>query len=456
MSANDALSAHVSARRNRDEIGTGSRSSRRAQQRSAVIARAAHGAAREPGLSDHRADGRGRRLPRPAADPGLRGRDLLLDVRDQAGRSAQRVRSAPTSRACCAAPTTSSSTSRTSSASSSARARRTAASTSKREEECLAACCGGAPMMMVDHVYHENLTPRRSTRSWTGWSERDGVRTESRASRPSTSTSPGRWRTTSSRRRLRGVGRRSSPAKMTPEEVIEEVKASGLRGRGGAGFPTGLKWSFMPRRRRGRSTSSATRTRASPGTCHDRDILRLQPARAGRGHGDRRLRDGRDGRLQLHARRVHGRAVPALRSGRRRGLRSRPARQEHPGLGHRFRPVHTSSAPAPTSAARRPRCSNRSKARRASRASSRRSRPTSACTASRRRSTTPRPRIGAGDHPQRRGLVRRPRASRTPAARRIFSVSGHVEEAGQLRAADGHPVQGPARDWPAASGKGAS
>ncbi|MDR3702087.1 MAG: NADH-quinone oxidoreductase subunit F, partial [Candidatus Sulfopaludibacter sp.] len=36
-------------------------------------------------------------------------------------------------------------------------------------------------------------------------------------------------------------------AKMTPEKIIEEVKASNLRGRGGAGFPTGMKWSFVPR-----------------------------------------------------------------------------------------------------------------------------------------------------------------------------------------------------------------
>ena len=42
---------------------------------------------------------------------------------------------------------------------------------------------------------------------------------------------------------------------MTQDEIINEVKASGLRGRGGAGFPTGMKWSFVPRSRPSRSTS---------------------------------------------------------------------------------------------------------------------------------------------------------------------------------------------------------
>jgi NADH-quinone oxidoreductase subunit F len=51
--------------------------------------------------------------------------------------------------------------------------------------------------------------------------------------------------------------------KIPPEDVIEMVKQSALRGRGGAGFPTGLKWSFMPRNAPGRSTSCATRTSPS-------------------------------------------------------------------------------------------------------------------------------------------------------------------------------------------------
>ena len=65
--------------------------------------------------------------------------------------------------------------------------------------------------------------------------------------------------------------------RMPPEAVIEEVKASGLRGRGGAGFPTGVKWSFMPRNVHGQKYVVCNSDESEPGTCHDRDILRYNP-----------------------------------------------------------------------------------------------------------------------------------------------------------------------------------
>jgi len=65
--------------------------------------------------------------------------------------------------------------------------------------------------------------------------------------------------------------------KTSPEDVIEEVKASGLRGRGGAGFPTGLKWSFMPRKSGTQSYIVCNSDESEPGTCKDRDILRFNP-----------------------------------------------------------------------------------------------------------------------------------------------------------------------------------
>jgi NADH-quinone oxidoreductase, F subunit len=61
------------------------------------------------------------------------------------------------------------------------------------------------------------------------------------------------------------------------EEIIEAVKASGLRGRGGAGFPTGTKWSFMPRNVPGQKYVVCNSDESEPGTCHDRDILRYNP-----------------------------------------------------------------------------------------------------------------------------------------------------------------------------------
>ncbi|HIF39547.1 MAG TPA: NADH-quinone oxidoreductase subunit NuoF [Planctomycetes bacterium] len=76
-----------------------------------------------------------------------------------------------------------------------------------------------------------------------------------------------------------GALRKVFETSMSPEDVVEEVKKSGLRGRGGAGFPTGLKWSFMP------NHESDSRTRymavnadeSEPGTCKDRVLLREDP-----------------------------------------------------------------------------------------------------------------------------------------------------------------------------------
>jgi NADH-quinone oxidoreductase subunit F len=65
--------------------------------------------------------------------------------------------------------------------------------------------------------------------------------------------------------------------KLTPEQVIAEVKAGVLRGRGGAGFPTGLKWSFMPRGFPGQKFLVCNSDEGEPGTFKDRDILRYNP-----------------------------------------------------------------------------------------------------------------------------------------------------------------------------------
>jgi NADH-quinone oxidoreductase subunit F len=65
--------------------------------------------------------------------------------------------------------------------------------------------------------------------------------------------------------------------RMTPDQVIDEVKKSGLRGRGGAGFPAGLKWTFMPRNAPGQKYMVCNSDESEPGTCKDRDILRFNP-----------------------------------------------------------------------------------------------------------------------------------------------------------------------------------
>jgi len=64
---------------------------------------------------------------------------------------------------------------------------------------------------------------------------------------------------------------------MTPEAIIEEVKTSGLRGRGGAGFPTGLKWSFVPRTSPKPRVIVVNADESEPGTCKDRLLMEYDP-----------------------------------------------------------------------------------------------------------------------------------------------------------------------------------
>lgn len=65
--------------------------------------------------------------------------------------------------------------------------------------------------------------------------------------------------------------------KIKPEELIDQVKRAALRGRGGAGFATGVKWSFMPRNAPGPKYLVCNSDESEPGTCKDRDILRYNP-----------------------------------------------------------------------------------------------------------------------------------------------------------------------------------
>src|SRR6478752_4081729 len=64
---------------------------------------------------------------------------------------------------------------------------------------------------------------------------------------------------------------------MTPEQIIEEVKTSALRGRGGAGFPTGLKWSFVPRSSPKPKYIVINADESEPGTCKDRLLMEYDP-----------------------------------------------------------------------------------------------------------------------------------------------------------------------------------
>ena len=104
------------------------------------------------------------------------------------------------------------------------------------------------------------------------------------------------------------------------------MKKSALRGRGGAGFPTGLKWSFMPRQFPGAKYLVCNSDEGEPGTFKDRDILRYNPHIVIEGMVIAAYAMGITRRLQLHPRRDLG-GLRALRGGARGSARRRLPRR---------------------------------------------------------------------------------------------------------------------------------
>ena len=84
------------------------------------------------------------------------------------------------------------------------------------------------------------------------------------------------WRLAAAQRRGDWDGTKAIIAR-GKEAIIDEMKASGMRGRGGAGFPTGLKWSFMPKSSERPAYLVINADESEPGTCKDRDIMRHDP-----------------------------------------------------------------------------------------------------------------------------------------------------------------------------------
>src|SRR6202165_2790245 len=74
------------------------------------------------------------------------------------------------------------------------------------------------------------------------------------------------------------AGWRKALKEMAPEQVVEEVKAAGLRGRGGAGFPTGMKGSFIPKAP-GAKYVAVNADESEPGTFKDRELIEIEPHR---------------------------------------------------------------------------------------------------------------------------------------------------------------------------------
>jgi NADH-quinone oxidoreductase subunit F len=160
---------------------------------------------------------------------------------------------------------------------------------SLEEVECIGACTG-APAIQVNYDFYENLTPKQF----------DHIIEELDAGKKPTPVSvisgalhdrdpqetvliSKRWGIKDSRKihvYLQNDGYQAlekALKQMTPETIIDEVKKSNLRGRGGAGFPTGMKWSFVPKDSPKARYVICKADESEPGTCKDRPLMEMDP-----------------------------------------------------------------------------------------------------------------------------------------------------------------------------------
>lgn len=160
---------------------------------------------------------------------------------------------------------------------------------SLEEVECIGAC-SGAPAMQVNYDFYENLTPEKVDAVLDQYAAGKHPAPVPVISGSLHEPAPGEVRVISQRfgvrdsrtlkvyRELEGYQALEKALKeMTPDQIIDEMKKSNLRGRGGAGFPTGMKWSFVPKNSPKPKYIVANADESEPGTSKDRPLMEMDP-----------------------------------------------------------------------------------------------------------------------------------------------------------------------------------
>ena len=155
---------------------------------------------------------------------------------------------------------------------------------SLEEVECIGACAW-APALQVNYDFHHDVTPARFDRLIE-----DLKRGPVAADQPALPGSEHEVRVLTKRFRIPNStaldtylahdgyrALKKTLKEMTPEMIIEELKASNLRGRGGAGFPAGMKWSFVPKQSSKPKYIVCNADESEPGTCKDRLLMEYDP-----------------------------------------------------------------------------------------------------------------------------------------------------------------------------------